>query len=59
MGEDRGQDYAYNGIDRMDNSKGYVDGNVLPCCSICNHAKHVMNYDDFISWINRIVNFRK
>lgn len=26
-------------LDRMDNSKGYVPGNVVVCCKRCNHAK--------------------
>ena len=25
-------EYIYNGIDRLDNAKGYIDGNVVPCC---------------------------
>jgi len=44
----------YNGIDRMDNKKGYILENVVPCCKICNRAKHTMDFDDFINWINRI-----
>jgi hypothetical protein len=32
-----------NGIDRMDNSKGYVLYNVNPCCGECNYMKK--NYD--------------
>ena len=31
-------DFVYSGIDRVDNSRGYVDRNVVPCCSFCNHA---------------------
>ena len=27
------------GLDRMDNSKGYVMGNVIPCCGTCNEIK--------------------
>ena len=27
------------GIDRLDNSLGYVQGNVVPCCTECNRAK--------------------
>jgi hypothetical protein len=30
---------AYNGIDRVDNQKGYVDGNIVPCCESCNRKK--------------------
>lgn len=46
--------YIYNGIDRKDNSLGYVAGNCLPCCGTCNQAKSSMNYDQFISWIDRV-----
>ena len=27
------------GIDRLDNSKGYITGNVVPCCFRCNNLK--------------------
>jgi hypothetical protein len=29
----------YNGVDRVDNSLGYVNGNVVPCCASCNQSK--------------------
>lgn len=32
----------YNGVDRVDNEKGYVAGNCVPCCEWCNKIK--MNY---------------
>src|SRR5579859_3794845 len=28
-------DFIYNGIDRVDNSRGYEPDNVVPCCKIC------------------------
>ena len=31
--------FVYNGIDRMDNSKGYHPLNVVPCCWKCNIIK--------------------
>jgi hypothetical protein len=31
--------FTYNGIDRKDNSKGYIGRNVVPCCAVCNRAK--------------------
>jgi len=46
--------YKHNGIDRKDNSIGYTPGNSLPCCSVCNHAKHTMGYDDFLQWVSRV-----
>lgn len=49
--------YFYNGLDRVDNNKGYTIENVVPCCGICNHAKSDMPYDEFIGWIKRVNNF--
>jgi len=40
--------YIYNGIDRIDNSKGYVFENCIPCCKNCNTAKGSMNIDNMI-----------
>lgn len=30
------------GLDRMDSSQGYVSGNVVPCCTLCNCFKREM-----------------
>ena len=30
----------FNGIDRLDNSKGYTIENSYPCCWPCNYSKH-------------------
>jgi len=46
--------YLYNGIDRVDNSRGYDVDNCVPCCSVCNHAKSNSSLDDFKVWINRV-----
>lgn len=53
----RSGDFIHNGIDRKDNAIGYVTENVVPCCSVCNHAKMDMPYDDFITWIARLTRF--
>lgn len=29
----------FNGIDRFDNSKGYIENNLIPCCEWCNKIK--------------------
>lgn len=36
-----------NGIDRLDNDLGYVDGNVAPCCGICNVLKGALSMNDW------------
>jgi len=44
----------YNGIDRCDNDEGYMHGNIVSCCRLCNVAKNNMSLNDFFSWITRI-----
>lgn len=46
--------YIYNGIDRKDNSVGYVFSNCLPCCPRCNRAKHKLGYGEFLELVSRI-----
>ena len=46
--------FRHNGIDRVDSSLGYVNGNVVPCCGLCNRAKRDMPRDVFIAWATRI-----
>ena len=33
------QSKGFNGIDRLDSSKGYISDNVVPCCEMCNMMK--------------------
>lgn len=47
-------DYVYNGIDRVDNSKGYVVGNCVPCCRRCNWAKGNGRVDEFAAWVRQV-----
>lgn len=46
-------EFTYNGIDRKNNKIGYILENCLPCCTLCNKAKRDLDYDLFISWINK------
>jgi hypothetical protein len=48
-----GSSFTYNGIDRRDSSKGYVEDNVVSCCKICNYAKGKLGEREFILWIQR------
>ena len=45
--------YAWNGIDRKDNSKGYTMENCVSCCKMCNFAKSNYSIEDFTAWIKR------
>ncbi len=40
--------FKYNGIDRADNSRGYVFGNCVPCCKSCNKMKDQMTPEEFM-----------
>ena len=46
--------YQYNGIDRVDNKKGYVSDNVVSCCKICNKMKSSFPQDIFLNQIKLI-----
>ena len=48
---DSGAEFFYNGIDRVDSSAGYVEGNVVPCCKMCNVAKSDHALDKFKEWV--------
>lgn len=42
-------DFIYNGIDRVDNTKGYINGNVVSCCFVCNSMKRDFDKDTFLT----------
>lgn len=44
------------GIDRIDSFKGYVKGNVLPCCMTCNFMKQQLTMKEFSTHIEKIYN---
>ena len=46
--------YIYNGLDRVDNSKGYTIDNVVPCCTTCNLAKVGMTVKEFYRWVESV-----
>ncbi len=47
-------EYKFNGIDRINNSRGYVYDNCVPSCETCNKAKRVLDANEFIQWAIRI-----
>lgn len=44
----RDGDYIYNGMDRVDNDKGYTLDNIVPCCYSCNVRKRGLSKEDMI-----------
>lgn len=43
-----------HGIDRLDSSKGYETGNVVPCCVTCNRMKLRMTETKFLEVVGKI-----
>lgn len=52
-------DYIYNGLDRIDNTKGYTINNVVPCCKICNRAKSDLALQEFQNWIIGLILYKE
>lgn len=48
--------FTYNGIDRVDNTKGYEEGNVVSCCKKCNSTKHTLTFEEFKTYITAVFN---
>ncbi len=42
------------GLDRIDSEKGYVVGNLLPCCWIDNRAKGTLSFDGYLTHCRRL-----
>lgn len=57
MSKARNGDFAYNGLDRVDNDKGYISENVVPCCIVCNNAKRTLSLSEFLNWVERVYQY--
>ena len=51
--------YIFNGVDRVDSDRGYIIGNCVPCCKICNSMKLDLTVDGFINHINKVASHLK
>lgn len=52
-----GVPFVYNGIDRLDSTRGYVRDNVVACCKNCNYAKHKLSVEEFKEWLHRAATY--
>ena len=46
--------FVYNGVDRLQNDKGYTVSNCVACCGRCNRMKREMSYLEFLQHIRKI-----
>jgi 5-methylcytosine-specific restriction endonuclease McrA len=46
-------DYVYQGLDRVDNNRGYVLDNLVPCCTKCNLSKGTRTLERFLEYRER------
>lgn len=53
-GRDETAPYFCNGLDRVDNTKGYTASNCVPCCTVCNLMKRGMTVEQFLSHVQSI-----
>lgn len=44
----------YSGLDRINNNKGYILDNIVPCCITCNIMKRNMDQIQFLSQVKKI-----
>lgn len=47
------------GVDRIDSSCGYIEGNIVPCCTFCNKMKSNFGTEAFLAQIARIAKFKE
>lgn len=53
----KGKKYLYSGVDRINNSVGYIDGNIAPCCKSCNSKKTDESLEAFFLHIVKILKY--
>jgi len=48
--------FTYNGIDRVNNDRGYELDNCVASCILCNRAKSILSQAEFFQLITKIAN---
>jgi hypothetical protein len=50
---------TYNGLDRIDNNRGYTEDNIASCCKYCNFARNDRTPEEFHKWLVEIATIYK
>lgn len=53
------QEKGFNGMDRLDSTVGYVMGNCVSCCQMCNYMKVSLSASIFVERAEHIATFHK
>ena len=48
------KDFRHNGVDRVDNSVGYLKENTVSCCAACNRSKGVLGLEAWSAWLRAL-----
>ena len=48
------EDNWYSGLDRLDSSLGYIEGNMVSCCKNCNLGKQSLSKEEFIEMCKKV-----
>ena len=51
------QERGFNGIDRMNQTNGYIKDNCVSCCKMCNYIKKSLNIDVFLRRVEHILTY--
>lgn len=49
--------FLANGIDRVDNSVGYIYDNCVPCCETCNMMKRTHSVEEWLSHMKKVLEY--
>ena len=49
----------YNGVDRINSSQGYIQGNLRSCCKTCNSMKSKLSTEEFVAHASRIASHQQ
>lgn len=49
-----------SGIDRLDNNRGYISANIVPCCYTCNNMKNsTLTWQETLVAVRAVQNYRR